>query len=212
MGLFGLEPYYNLANWYVYFYIYALCIMPLIVYVFKKHIICRIVLLIIVSGLLATCIPKIGWLQKAVHSCVFYTPVLAIGYICARTKVLSIISQKIDSKIAWLSIAILALAIRCIKGSILGFATDTFFAPVFVLSISALFMKMENNKSSKILTTLGTYSTLIWFIHAIPFSTATRQLFQLSSVWTNNVLLLYVLVVIISLLLSMILTTLLKKV
>ena len=63
---------------------------------------------------------------------------------------------------------------------------------------STLFYGHKQTPFAKVLTSLGLCSTMMWFIHAIPFSTAVRGIFQTAPIWTNNSILLFIFVTIIS--------------
>jgi hypothetical protein len=52
---------------------------------------------------------------------------------------------------------------------------------------------------------------LMWFIHALPFISATRIIFQSSPLWINNVFVLFLVITILSFLVSLIINKLLKK-
>jgi len=138
----------------------------------------------------------------AIHECTRYTPLLAIGYVCAKTDILSTLSQKVKSRSIWIAIAVLATIIRCGISGAFGIVADVVTVPVFVIAISGAFQGLETKWYSKMFMQLGAASTMMWFIHAIPLSTATRAVFQSSSYWTNNIFVLFVTITIISYILS----------
>lgn len=198
LNALGLKHEYNLANWYIYFYVYALIIIPIISRLCEKRGWIKLVIITLACGFVSYRINNQHYLLSAVKECVRYTPTLIIGYLCAKTQILSVIASKMDNRYVWLVIAVLAFVCRCYSTSVRGFVTDVVFVPVFVLSLSILFIGDEQSVIAKSLTMLGRNSTLMWFIHVIPLSDATRNVFQHSTLWINNVLVQFLLLSILS--------------
>ena len=204
LNLFGFNHRYNLGNWYVYFYLYALCVLPLIVRVFQNRIGIKLLLVTIICGIMAYLIKGNHFLIQAVNECVSYTPTLAVGYVCAKTEVLSSLCNRVKKRYIWFLVALLVIIVRSYGTTIKGFKTDVVCVPVFVMAVSALFVQKEKSMAARIITIFGKNSTLIWFIHAIPLSDATRRLFQTSPLWPNNFLVLYIVLTLVSLALAII--------
>lgn len=194
----GLKHQYNLANWYVYFYIYALFLLPLFPFLFKRNKWLILLSAIIICGAGYNLIKGDNSLLIALKECLCYTPLLMTGYVCASTQILQYCSTFITKKHYWIMIVFFTLMLRCGFPFICGIVSDTIFVPIFVMSISALFYGHKQTPLAKVLTSLGLCSTMMWFIHAIPFSTAVRGIFQTSPIWINNSILLFIFVTIIS--------------
>lgn len=186
-SIIGLIPTFNLANWYVYFYIYALLVLPILKNCLRKDIWKRGLFIIIIFYVLFFLTNDLSILGKAIHKCCQYSPILVLGYICAKTQILTKLSVFIHKKYFWIFITFFSLIIRCF--GIKGISTDIVSVPLFIISISALIKK---GAIAVLLTNLGRNSTMMWFIHAIPFSTATNFIFQNSNYWINNVFILYI--------------------
>lgn len=197
-NIVGLKHQYNLANWYIYFYIYALFILPLFPFLFKRNKWLVLVSAIIICGLGYNLIKGNNSLLIALKECLCYTPLLMIGYMCASTQILSYCSTFITKRHYWIMIVFFSLILRCGFPFICGIVSDIIFVPIFVMSISALFNEHKQTPLAKVLTNLGLCSTMMWFIHAIPFSTAVRDIFQTSPIWINNSIFLFIFVTIIS--------------
>lgn len=210
-NMVGLNPYYNLGNWYIYFYIYALCIMPLLRIFLLNGVWGKTLILTVCCGLVSYLIPSDILLLKVLKECLRYTPILVMGYVCAKTQILTVLYNYINNKAIWALLAIVAVVCRCLASSIIGISTDIICVPIFILSISALFIGNENSLIANVFSSLGKNSTLMWFIHAIPFTSATRIIFQSSSLWINNVFVLFLVITILSFLVSLIINTLFKK-
>ena len=144
------------------------------------------------------------FLVQAMNECVCYTPTLVVGYVCAKTEILSRLCDRVTSKkkYIWFLIASLVIVVRSYSTTIKGLKTDVVCVPVFVMAVSALFVQKEKSMAARIMTIFGKNSTLIWFIHAIPLSDATRRLFQTSPQWPNNLLVLYIVLTLVSLALA----------
>ena len=186
-SIIGFIPTYNLANWYVYFYIYALFILPIIKNILSKDIWKRGILIIIFFYSIFFLTNEHSILCKTIHRCCQYSPILVLGFICAKTQVLTNLSKHIQKNYYWLFLAIVSLAIRSL--GIKGISTDIVSVPLFIISVSAL---INNGMVARFLSNLGRNSTMMWFIHAIPFSTATNFIFQNSHFWINNTIVLYI--------------------
>jgi len=143
-------------------------------------------------------------LVQAANECVSYTPTLVVGYVCAKTEILSRLCDRVTSKkkYIWFLIALLVIVVRSYGNTIKGFKTDVICVPAFVMAVSALFVQKEKSTAARIMTIFGKNSTLIWFIHAIPLSDAARRLFQTNPLWPNNLLVLYIVLTLVSLALA----------
>lgn len=191
LNMFGINQHYNLGNWYIYFYIYALAVMPLVVKLMQTRVWVKTAIVTLLCSLLSFLIRGDNPLLQAIINCIKYTPILVMGYACAKTQIVNTLVSRIQSRYVWLIVAMVAFALRCYATSIKGFITDIVFVPFIIVAVSALFVGKEDGVISKVLVILGSNSTLMWFIHAIPFSDATRAIFQSSPLWTNNVIVLF---------------------
>lgn len=54
---------------------------------------------------------------------------------------------------------------------------DVIYAPMFILGAACFFESLKG-KCAEVFSTLGKYSTGMWFIHAIFFVTYTKDFFQ----------------------------------
>lgn len=202
LNLFGLKHSFNLGNWYIYFYIYAMLILPLVAKILKSKELIKTILVVSVAGISSYFVPRDTIVGEVVKSCLEWTPLLVIGFVSAKTQILSKLSTYINNVYLWLIIVLLAVAIRCGISGIIGIKTDVISVPVFVISIAAIFTGREHSIIGKTLSVLGTNSTYMWFIHCLFFSSATNAIFQSWSIWPNNIIILYISVTVVTLLLS----------
>lgn len=200
-NLAGLKFQYNLASWYVMFYVYAmLAIIPISKLADKKPYL-TLLSAIIVFGTTATLINgRANMWCDAINRWCIYTPVLIAGYVAAKQNWIKRI-PKLPAH-WYLIISLLVLAARCLVGSLKGFSTDTLFAPVFIFLIVAYLNKANvSGWVRKIFERLGKVSMYMWFLHAIFFSDYTKAIFQSQSVWLNNPFAAFLLTTIVSFLL-----------
>lgn len=201
-NLAGLKFQYNLASWYVLFYVYAmLSIIPLSVAADRKPY-PTLISSIMVFGILTYAIPaKENCFFDALNRWCHYTPVLIVGYVAAKQHWIKRIPNL--SAYSYLIISLVVLAARCLVGSVKGFVTDTFFAPIFIFAIVAYLNKAEVALWVKTcFERLGKASMYMWFLHAIFYSDYTKSIFQLSPIWFNNPFAAFVLTTFISYLLA----------
>lgn len=198
-NLLGLQFQYNCASWFVFFYVYAmLAILPISYFADRKPYL-TLLLTTIVFGIAASSFMpgRINMWLNAVHRCCFYTPVLVVGYVAAKKQWVKYIPQL--SADAYLLVAILALAARCMLSAVKGFTTDTIFAPIFILAAVAYLNRAQISECiKKCLERLGSVSMYMWFIHAVFYSDRTKSVFQNSPLWINNPFVSFVIVAAIS--------------
>lgn len=151
-NMFGLQSQYNLGNWYIYFYVYALLVLPLLKRWLSHEGIWRLIVVIAVFGILTTIFST----SSILVNCFRYSQVLAVGLFCAKTQVLSKWSDKINSIYLWIAIALFAVALRC---GIKGVTTDVIAVPFFIIAVCGIFQEKENTYTFRILTQLGKCST-----------------------------------------------------
>ena len=155
--MFGLESELNWYSWYVYFYIYAMLIMP-----FASRFIDRFRLLGCLAAIVVIMAPNLLihtfsdweaniWL-KAVFDCCLCSPTIFAGYYCARFSIFSRI-KLIESPLApafYLAIATLAFCIRFLPHFYLY---DFVITTVFIYTLTAVFE--SSNIYGKIFIALG---------------------------------------------------------
>lgn len=197
LNLFGLEHQYCLGNWYIYFYAYALLVLPLLKWWLQPKGLWRLITAVVLFAVLRNLYSDISYCDN----CFAYTQILAIGIYSAKTQILTKWSAKINSRLIWFVLALFAVFIRCYSGA-MGFTTDVVAVPLLVISVCGLSQGHERSCSFKVLTNLGKCSTYMWFIHCVFFSDATRNLFQCLPIWNNSSLLVFFIVTIASYILA----------
>lgn len=198
LNAFGINPYYCLGNWYVYFYVYALCILPLIKWSLHKQKFAALLFWIFVPGISATLVNESMVTHKMVWSCLTYTPMLAVGMFCASSNFfIERLKTFLCKKACW-CMALFIIAFRCAFHSFGGITTDVIVVPCFIVIVAFFANYYKGSLILKMLSALGENATNMWFLHCVFFSTATRGIIQNSVLWNNNVLIVFIGVTLIS--------------
>ncbi len=203
LNIFGLSSAYSCANWYVYFYIYAMLVLPLLSWLVDRYGVWTVLLSVVVCGVASFLLKSDDLWLKVVRECLFYTPVLVVGCYLAQSGV-SFIKHRF-STIELVLVLVLVLAAGCMSRDIYGFCTFTVIIPVMAWMMVALLRHQSLQSLRAVLIKLGQLSLYMWFVHSVFFSSMTRSLFQQSNLWPKNLILVYLVVFGISLLVSVLL-------
>lgn len=180
LNLFGLEHQYCLGNWYIYFYVYALLLLPLLRRWLEPDGFWRPIVAVALFAIVRYLCAE----NRYVDNCFAYSQMLVVGLYCAKTQILSHWAGNIKSRGLWLALFCFAVVMRCVSGA-MGFTTDVIAVPVVVIAVCGFSQGHEKSLLVRVLTTLGKHSTYMWFIHCIFFSTATKGVIQHLPMWTN---------------------------
>lgn len=204
LNMFGLASTYSCANWYVYFYIYAMLILPAIVRLIDLYRVKTLVLSVIICGIISLILRSDSQWIDIVRQCLFYTPVLVVGCYVARCG-LPFIKHHFSKLELLLMLAALLVA-GCFSRDIYGFCTYTVLVPALAFTLTMLFRYQGSETIKTALAHLGELSLYMWFIHTVFFSFMTRSLFQQSRLWPDSIVLIFLLVFFSSLALSFLLS------
>lgn len=186
LNMVGVNSQLNWFSWFVAFYIYAMIVMPFVGRLIdRKPILWSAVCIgIFFAGEIALheLYPKYtenDWTQR-LFDCLLQSPCMVLGYLFARkhlfTKII-VPQSKYMSLLAFLFI-IGIFVVRNLKGALLGFNLDFFYAPSFILCVLVIANQFSCRGVSKVLTALGNASVYMWFFHALFFMECTRWLYQ----------------------------------
>lgn len=183
-NMFGLTPNLNFFAWYVYFHIFTMLVLPLYTKLFKRSFGQDIILAVVCSYLPEVLLHSLPWYGKNVvinslFNCFLYLPCVLVGYLCAKHKVFEALDQYIPkSKLIYGLFLVGIIFCRILCASILGFALDTLYVPIFIYCWYCTLREQSDTIVGKTLAVLGRYSTQIWFFHAIFFSTYIKDYCQ----------------------------------
>lgn len=198
LNLFGLSHKYNCANWYVYFYIYSMLILPLIAKLMDSFKVRGLLAIVLLCGITCSILEPVDirWV-RILCDCLFYSPVLVAGFFLGKIN-WSIVKYKFSVMDLILILAFGLIVSALFYAFFNGFTPFTFTAPMVIFSMAALFKRLDLPQLYGFLKKLGQLSSYMWFIHAVFFSTKTRMIFQQQSFWPDNIILVYLFVTVIS--------------
>ena len=127
LNMFGFASTYSCANWYVYFYIYAMLILPVIVRLIDTYSVKTLLLSVLLCGIASQALRTNNHCLDMVRQCLFYTPVLVVGCYMAR-RGLSFIRHQFTTLELVLMLAVL-LVLGCFTRDFYGFCTYTVTVP-----------------------------------------------------------------------------------
>lgn len=198
-NLIALHDNIILFAWYVFFHVWVMLTFPLVKRLLGKKLLFDFPI-IVIGGYFVTAIlyflPVRGPLASMLLDCSIYYPVVGMGYLCAQYGILDRIANRLPV-LGAIGIIVLVLLLRTRFSVIKGFSLDTFYAPLFLVSLCVIMKKIQFLQ--KTLMFLGRNSFHMWLFHSIFFSAYTRDIMQPSVSWTNIPVIRYLLVLIFSL-------------
>ncbi len=207
-----------LFNWYVHFYVIIMLALPAVVYLNTKEDSSWAELPGFVLAWCAMVAANRIFANNAtilmiMATLIQYFPVVAVGYFFSKFHLL-------DRTVTWLrnripslvlgvvGILLVLLAVylryKLFRIKVWGekIQTDTYLSPLLILG----FVLIPINKIKPLkalLEILGKYSVEIWFLHALFFGNATRQVFQPLAYWPRHPVLVVCWILLLSLLMAL---------
>ncbi len=198
-NLVGIDSSYNYYSWFVYFFIYAMCVMPFISRFINRNPLKNTVIVIVIAYILVAfvhelprCLALFGITiplvidnkpHLALFNCLMMTPCMVLGYLFACKGYYERIRLGTFSKIAIVVLCLLVI----IFSLVLKYYTyiehnpinlDFFYAPLVIGAIAVLFNEIECFYLRKLLCIIGQVSVYMWFFHALFFTKAVRWFYQ----------------------------------
>ncbi|GEM_PF-1555955 len=183
-NIFALKNNMVTFAWYVYFYIFAMLVLP--IYFSYSELTDRkvksesakiilhlapVLCFYLGFGLIQYLNQYMGiehFLLNDLQDCLLYFQVIIVGYVFSKYSWIDKIANKIRyKKAAGFLLFVTMPILRNYFGSIAGFSFDVIYAPFMVIGILLIFNNVkESNPISKIIAFLGGISMEIWFIHS----------------------------------------------
>lgn len=207
-NLFGIDSSYNYYSWFVYFFIYAMCVMPFVSrFINKRPILNAIIVMILASFLMVLVheIPRgLAFIDiefpdvvdnkphMALFNCLMMTPIMVMGYLFAHQGYYERIKCSAFSK----STAIVVCPLVVLGCLVLRhytffewnpFDLDIFYAPMVIGAIVVLFNNYKWLFFRKTMRKIGEVSVYMWFFHALFYTKAVRWFFQPAITIFNDV-------------------------
>lgn len=177
LAMFGMNPCLSAFSWYVYFYIFAMILIPFISRVIDRTGWVGTLLICLLFGgiywwLVGIPADQRIWGWHIAHRCSHYMPIVVAGYYIAKKNLVSYISVP-DSVVTPIGAVAVAVGIYFLRGVPYAQIFDVVLVPAFAFCISAFFI-YRMKWLRMIFTDFGVRSMHMWFLHALFFTTATR--------------------------------------
>lgn len=199
-NLIGIDSHYNWYSWFVYFFIYAMVVMPFFSRFIDKRPVRNTVIIVIgitllsllyheipriVSLLFDTQIPSIAESKPllAIFNCMTMTPGMVLGYVFAHNSYFERIRIDQWSRLWTAALCFVVMGFTLViryltENAHNPFQLDFFFAPLMIGSIVVLFSKFKLSTCRVVLVKLGELSVYMWFFHALFYTRAVRWFYQ----------------------------------
>lgn len=198
-NMFGLKSNLNYYSWYVYFYIYAMLLLPLFVHLLKKYPYWAVFIGIsaVTYGIEVLVHSYAGWddsaLLKAIFSCMMLTPLLLVGYLFHYFK--GMIKYK-----PILMLFFFVIVLRHFGVEVYDISLDTIYVPLFCIAILMIINRFS--WLNKLFIPLGKASMNMWFLHALFFTYVTRGVCQPLILVSNNIVIVAIWTILLTYILS----------
>lgn len=197
-NMFGISSYFNYYSWFVYFFIFAMIVMPFVARFIAHRPVRNAVISIVIAYLLAVAVHEIPSLLNllgfrvsdiidnqpllALFNCMMMTPVMILGFLFAHQGYYEKIEIQRLSSIGTLVVCglmlFIPLVLRSYRSAVFAFQLDFFYAPIVICAIVVFFNKFKCLAFRKVLIKMGEVSVYMWFFHALFFTKAVRWFYQ----------------------------------
>lgn len=198
-NLFGIDSTFNYYSWFVYFFIFAMLVMPFVSRFIDRKPVRNTAIVVVAAVLLSVFVHEIprmlSWVDIQVpdvvdnkpHLALFFSlsmmPPMVLGYLFAHEGYYERINigrwSKAVTIVLCVAMMVLALALHYFWSPInIPFQFDFFYAPLMIGAIVVLFSKFEWKPVRAVLTKMGEVSVYMWFFHALFFTQAVKWFYQ----------------------------------
>ena len=167
-NMVGIDSHFNYYSWFVYFFIYAMIVMPLISRFIDYRPLLNTIVVVVASTMLMYGIHYVMDVASsqpamAVFNCMMMTPLVALGYLFGHEHYYERMNVNRLSRWVCLSLAlaliVLVMWIRFYRWGWKGFQYDFFFVPLMIGSLVVIFNKFELKPLRTLLVNIGKVST-----------------------------------------------------
>lgn len=184
-NLVGIDSRLNYYSWFVYFFIYAMIVMPFASRFIDRDPLRNSTIAILMAFVLEVGVHSIpGCLENkvllAIFNCMLCTPGMVLGYYFAHERLFErfpIPSRPVGGCVG-IALVVLPLVARWLCGSVYGFSLDFFYVPLEIAGIVLLFNVFRLRYLRTVLQTLGGVSVYMWFFHALFFTRPVSWFYQ----------------------------------
>lgn len=199
-NLVGIDSHFNYFSWFVYFYIFAMLVMPGLSKLIDRRPLPLTLAVVVLAVILAGAVHEIprlaGWMGLdmpaiteispllALFNCLMMTPIMVLGYLFARQRYYERINVSRLPKLLTLILCVVVfVGVFLLKRYLslpfkLPFQMDFFYAPLIIGAIAVAFNVFEMRPLRVVLAKFGDVSVYMWFFHALFFTLAVRWFYQ----------------------------------
>lgn len=216
LGMFGLNPKLNFFAWYIYFYIFAMAMLPVLSRVIDKLGWKGVLLLSAICGLAVWGITTVPGYTKNMglnvsYRCLRYLPIVLGGYWLARFSIFSRITCRRTPLLVVGAIGAM-VGIYFLRGVPYAQVFDLLWAPLFAACVALLFGSRQLRPLRWLLNQMGLKSMHIWFLHALFFTHSTKGVLGILTGWIHSKPLFIIAVLVLSFVMAVIIDKLLIQI
>lgn len=184
-NMFGISSTLCWVSWFVYFYIWAMVIMPFAGRLIDRKPYFWTILLMIAAftGMAAFHELYPGFsdnnYSQALFDCLLNSPLMFLGYFFGRKGLFETIRIPRHWSVAVASVVLssVVLIAKANIGGKMAIVMELAYAPLMILGILSFFSVCKCIWLEKIMIELGDKSVYMWFFHALFFTAATRPIY-----------------------------------
>ena len=190
-NVFGIDSTYNYFSWFVYFYIFAMAVMPFVSRFIDKSPLRNTLIVLAVTVAMALIIheaPRFLFSDSnyvfdtppylALFNCFLTSPVMVLGYLFAHEGYFERINLGRISRFWTLVLGVGLFVAGFVLRRYTYTLLDFLFAPLIIASIAILFNKFEWRYFRAVMIKIGEVSVYMWFFHALFYTKAVRWFYQ----------------------------------
>ena len=194
--LFGISSHFNWYSWFVYFFIFAMIVMPFVSRFINRRPLINTVISIAGGYVLCVAVHSIpGAIENnlllALFNSLMMTPIMLLGYLFAHEGYYEQINigryPRILTGFVSLLLIVIVFIIRRHRWAILGFQLDFFYAPLVIGGIAVIFSLIKWQPIKTLMIKMGEVSVYMWFMHALFFTKAVAWFYQPAITIFDNV-------------------------
>jgi len=185
--LFGISSHFNWYSWFVYFFIFAMIVMPLVSRFIDHKPLINTLFSVAGSYLICVAVHSIpGSMENkpllALFNSLMMTPIMLLGYLFAHEHYYEKINigryPRYITIVMSLILIVLVFVVRRRRWAILAFQLDFFYAPLVIFGIVVIFSLIRWQPVKILFSKLGEVSVYMWFLHALFFTEAVAWFYQ----------------------------------
>ena len=194
--LFGISSHFNWYSWFVYFFIFAMIVMPFVSRFIDRKPLINTGISIVGCYLVCVAVHSIpgaieNKLLLALFNSLMMTPIMFLGYLFAHEGYYERINvgrmPRFWSIILSLVLIVVVFIIRRRRWAVMGFQLDFFYAPLVICGIVIIFSLIKWQPIKALMIKMGEVSVYMWFMHALFFTEAVAWFYQPAITIFNNV-------------------------